>query len=51
MIISRISAGLCNQIYFFSTAYALSREWNEELALDICIDGCYEWVYLLDEFN
>ena len=46
-----IVAGLCNQMYFFSTAYTLSREWNEELELDVCIDGCLEWVYLLDEFN
>lgn len=51
MIIARITAGLCNQMYFFSTAYALSREWKEELVLDINIDGFWEWIYLLDEFN
>lgn len=21
------------------------------MELDVCIDGCLEWVYLLDEFN
>lgn len=51
MIIARITAGLCNQMYFFSTAYALSKEWKEELVLDIGIDGAQEWFYLLDEFN
>jgi thiol-disulfide isomerase/thioredoxin len=50
MIISKIIAGLCNQIYFFSTAYVLSKEWGEELVLDVCVDGNPEWIYLLDAF-
>lgn len=51
MIIVKINAGLCNQIYRFATAYALSKEWEEELILDCDIDGNPEWIYLLDEFQ
>ncbi|MCI8490134.1 MAG: hypothetical protein HFJ04_07830 [Lachnospiraceae bacterium] len=50
MIIVKITAGLCNQMYFFSTAYALAKEWDEELIIDCDIDGNPEWTYLLDEF-
>lgn len=51
MIIANITAGLCNQMYFFSTAYALAREWGEELVIDPDIDGNTESTYLLDEFH
>lgn len=51
MIISKITAGLCNQMYFFSTAYALAKEWNEDFVIDLDKDGNLEWMYLLGEFN
>lgn len=51
MIFANITAGLCNQMYFFSTAYALAREWGEELVIDADIDGNTESTYLLDEFH
>lgn len=51
MVIVKVNAGLCNQMYFFATAYALAREWGDELAIDPDIDGNPEWTYLLDEFN
>lgn len=51
MIIAQLGGGLCNQLYFFATAYALSREWEEELVLSIEVDGNLEWFYVLDEFQ
>lgn len=51
MIIVKVDAGLCNQMYFFSTGYALAREWGEELVIDPDIDGNMEWIYFLDEFK
>lgn len=51
MIYVKVNAGLCNQIYRFAAAYALAREWNEELIIDPDIDGVSEFTYLLDEFE
>lgn len=51
MIYVKVNSGLCNQMYFFSTAYALSKEWKEELVIDCDVDGNPEWTYLLDEFQ
>lgn len=51
MVIVKITGGLCNQMYYFSTAYALCKEWDEDMVLDIDIDGFKEHFYLLDEFN
>ena len=51
MVYVKVNAGLCNQMYFFSTAYALAKEWGEELIIDIDVDGNMEWTYLLDEFQ
>lgn len=50
-IIARISAGLANQMYEFACAYALARELNKELILDIT--ECYNssWGFLLDYFD
>lgn len=50
MIIVSVDSGLCNQMYFFATGYALAKEWDEELVINPCIDGNAEWTYLLDEF-
>lgn len=51
MVIAKINSGLCNQMYFYATAYALAMEWGQELVLDIDMDGNSEWTYLLDEFQ
>lgn len=50
-VIVRISPGLANQMYEFAAAYALVKELNRELILDI--SSCYAsaWGYLLDYFN
>ncbi len=51
MVYVKVNAGLCNQIYRFAAAYALAREWHEELIIDPDIDGMSEFTYLLDEFE
>lgn len=51
MVIMGISPGLANQMYEYAAAYALARELNQELVLDIseCVNA--PWGYLLDFFS
>lgn len=51
MIIMRISPGLANSMYEFAAAYALARELNQELVLDIAECTVSAWGYSLDYFN
>ncbi len=51
MVIMGISPGLANQMYEYATAYALSRELNQELVLDISECMYSPWGYLLDFFS
>lgn len=51
VIIARISTGLANQMYEIAAAYALSRELNRELILDISSCCFSAWGYLGDYFN
>lgn len=51
MIIVRLSPGLANQMYEYAASYALSRELNQELVLDISesLNGCKG--FMLDEYS
>lgn len=51
MLIVSISPGLANQMYEYMSAYALAKELNQELVLDIseCANSAYG--YLLDYFK
>lgn len=51
VIIARISTGLANQMYEIASAYALARELNRELILDISSCCFSAWGYLGDYFN
>lgn len=51
VIIARISTGLANQMYEIAAAYALARELNRELILDISSCCFSAWGYLGDYFN
>lgn len=51
MVVTRLSAGLANAIMEYSTGYALAKELNTELVLDIGECQNSAWGYVLDYFN
>ena len=52
MIISRIGAGLGNQMYMYAAGRRLAHKWNTELKLDIpALNVRTYYPYALDYFN